>query len=143
MAAGAVGAGGGQSLRRLDQPRLQCQSDTDVDRDQAGRGRANMARWDLDRHRVGNYLCGGLQENLEASNIKWEEDADTKGPDDDDVYDNDDYVDGDDDNDDYVEVYRQTHSLQSGERTLVCREGRVGGPLGKPGSGIFWCFSFE
>ena len=57
--------------------------------------------------------------------------------------DNDDYVDGDDDNDDYVEVYRQTHSLQSGERTLVCREGRVGGPLGKPGSGIFWCFSFE
>ena len=57
--------------------------------------------------------------------------------------DNDDYVDGDDDNDDYVEVYRQTHSLQSGERTLVCREGRVGGPLGKPRSGIFWCFSFE
>ena len=57
--------------------------------------------------------------------------------------DNDDYVDGDDDNDDYVEVYRQTHSLQSGERTLVCREDRVGGPLGKPGSGIFWCFSFE
>ena len=55
----------------------------------------------------------------------------------------DDNVDGDDDNDDYVEVYRQTHSLQSGERTLVCREGRVGGPLGKPGSGIFWCFSFE
>ena len=36
MAAGGVGAGGGQSLRRLDQPRLQCQSDTDVDRDQAG-----------------------------------------------------------------------------------------------------------
>ena len=65
--------------------------------------------------------------------------------------------DGDDDNDDghyniddnfneddnNVEVYRQTHSLQSVERTLVCREGRVGGPLGKPGSGIFWCFSFE
>ena len=55
----------------------------------------------------------------------------------------DDNVDGDDDNDDYVEDYRQTHSLQSAERTLVCREGRVGGPLGKPGSGIFWCFSFE
>ena len=36
-----------------------------------------------------------------------------------------------------------TYSLQSVERTLVCREGRVGGPLGKPGSGIFWCFSFE
>ena len=55
----------------------------------------------------------------------------------------DDDVNGDDDNDDYVEVYRQTYSLQSVERTLVCREGRVGGPLGKPGSGIFWCFSFE
>ena len=100
VAAGGVGAGGGQSLRRLDQPRLQCQSDTDVDRDQAGRGRANMARWDLDRHRLGNYLCGGLQENLEASNIKWEEDADTKGPDDDDVYD-DDIYDDDDYDDDY------------------------------------------
>ena len=40
MAAGGVGAGGGQSLRRLDQPRLlrlQRQSDTDVDLDQAGR----------------------------------------------------------------------------------------------------------
>ena len=40
-----------------------------------------------------------LQENLEASNIKWEEDADTKGPDDDDdVYD-DDIYDYDDDYD--------------------------------------------
>ena len=76
------------------------------------------------------------------------DDDNVDGDDDNDDYvdgddDNDDYVDGDDDNDDYVEVYRQTHSLQSGERTLVCREGRVGGPLGKPGSGIFWCFSFE
>ena len=36
-----------------------------------------------------------MQENLEASNIKWEEDADTKGPDDDDVYDDDIYDDDD------------------------------------------------
>ena len=62
---------------------------------------------------------------------------------DDDIDDDVDDVDGDDDYDDYVEVYSQTHSLQSVERTLVCREGRVGGPLGMPGSGIFWCFSFE
>ena len=74
-------------------------------------------------------------------------DDDVEGDDDnvdgdDDIDDDVDDVDGDDDYDDYVEVYRQTHSLQSVERTLVCREGRVGGPLGKPGSGIFWCFSF-
>ena len=40
LAASQVGAGGGQFLRRLVQPRLprlQRQSDTDVDRDQAGR----------------------------------------------------------------------------------------------------------
>ena len=94
MAAGGVGAGGGQFLRRLDQPRLprlQRQLDTDVGRARVTRrggrvGFRSAPTWEL--------FCGGLRENLEESNIKWEEDADTKGPDDDDVYDDDDDYDG-------------------------------------------------
>ena len=78
-----------------------------------------------------------------VDNVDGDDDIDDDVEEDDDIDDDVDDVDGDDDYNDYVEVYRQTHSLQSVERTLVCREGRVGGPLGKPGSGIFWCFSFE
>ena len=67
MASGGVGAGGGWS--HPDQARLlwlRRQLVTGVDCDKVGQG---QARWDLDRHQLGNYqyLSGGLRENLEAS----------------------------------------------------------------------------